>query len=218
MRSIALKRNTRRARYSVCSTTAFGIWMKQEDADILVKSRGAGGAHLPTALTAVLAIALIGAAGWYFLIQRESEPIDGDEIGIEVGQIAPDFTLTDIDGKTFSLSDYRGKVVVIDLMATWCPPCIEQMPHLKNVHHNYGDGVMIMSIDVDPTETDEIIRQFKIRYGDEWIFASGPNVGITYEVIYIPTTYIIDRRGRIAYKSVGVTPYPTLSIEIDKLL
>lgn len=184
----------------------------------MIRSRGADETSVPTALATILAIALIGAAGWYFLIQRESKPIDGDEIGIEVGQISPDFTPTDIDGKTFSLSDYRGKVVVIDFMATWCGPCVAQMGHLKQVYSNYGDKVLIMSIDVDPNETNEMIRQFKASYGDEWIFAGGPNVGITYEVIYIPTMYIIDQRGRIVYKNVGVTPYSTLSVEIDKLL
>jgi hypothetical protein len=75
-----------------------------------------------------------------------------------------------------------------------------------------------MSIDVDPNETNETIRKFKASHGDEWIFASGPNVGITYGVVYIPTTYIIDQQGRVVYKNVGVTPYSALSIEIDKLL
>jgi len=75
-----------------------------------------------------------------------------------------------------------------------------------------------MSIDVDPSEMDETIRQFKTNYGDDWIFASGPNVGITYEAISIPKMYIINQQGRITYKSVGVTSASTLASEIDKLL
>lgn len=175
-------------------------------------------------LVIAIALILITSVAWYFSTSGkapsagDNAPEAGESVGIELGQMAPNFTLVGIDGKTFSLRDYRGKVVVIDLMATWCGPCVAQMGHLKQVYSNYGDKVVIMSIDVDPNETNETIGQFKASYGDEWIFASGPNVGITYEVIYIPTMYIIDQRGRIVYKNVGVTPYSTLSVEIDKLL
>lgn len=192
--------------------------------------RGMSNTH--TILAIAVALVLIASAAWYFFTSgrvpgAEDNALGSDNnieigdnnIGIELGQIAPDFTLTDIDGKTFSLSDYRGKVVVIDLMATWCGPCVAEMSHLKELYTNYrARGVVIMSIDVDPSERNEVIRQFKANYGDEWIFASGPGVGTTYGVLYIPTLYIIDKQGRIAYKNVGLTPYSTLAGEIDKLL
>jgi peroxiredoxin len=175
---------------------------------------------LTEAVVVILAIALAGAAGWYLLTLGKTTQQDGENnIGIELGQTAPDFTLTDIDGVAFSLSDYRDNIVVIDFMATWCGPCVVEMGHLKQLYTNYGaQGVVIMSIDVDPSETNEVIRQFKVSYGDDWIFASGPSVGTTYRVIYIPTLYIIDQQGRVAYKNVGVTTYSTLAAEVDKLL
>lgn len=138
-------------------------------------------------------------------------------VGTEVGNVAPNFVDTGDD--TFSLTSLRGKVVVLDFMATWCGPCKLEMPHLKEIFSSYSaEQVVIISIDVDPTESDETIKQFKATHGDDWVFASGSEVGTTYGSVYIPTLYIIDNQGIIAYKNVGVTPSSTLSTEINKLL
>lgn len=177
-------------------------------------------------LAGVVALVLAAGGMWYLAGEGEETPPQENlpphtpplTTGTEVGQLAPDFTLVDIDDKTFSLSDYRGKIVVIDFMATWCGPCVAEMAHLQELHSNYHDQIMIMSIDVDPNETNQVIKQFKANYGGDWIFASGPNVGATYKVTAIPTLYIIDKQGRIVYKNVGLTPYSTLAAEIDKLL
>lgn len=149
----------------------------------------------------------------HFIISQTGEA----NIGIEVEQVAPNFV--DVNDNSFSLTGHRGNVVVLDMMATWCGPCITEMDHLKELYTNYSaQGVVIMSIDIDPTESDEMIRQFKSEYGGDWTFASGPEVGITYQIMYIPTIYIIDKQGIIAYKNVGVTDYSTLLSEINKLL
>ncbi|MBA7607353.1 Thiol-disulfide oxidoreductase ResA [subsurface metagenome] len=149
----------------------------------------------------------------HFIISQTGEV----NIGIEVEQVAPNFV--DVNDNSFSLTGHRDNVVVLDMMATWCGPCITEMDHLKELYTNYSaQGVVIMSIDIDPTESDEMIRQFKSEYGGDWIFASGPEVGITYQIMYIPTIYIIDKQGIIAYKNVGVTNYSTLLSEINKLL
>lgn len=138
--------------------------------------------------------------------------------GVDVGMMAPDFTLTSISGKKFSLSDHQGKVVVIDFMATWCGPCKTEMKHLKKVSSEYGEEVKLLSIDVDPSETEDTIEKFKQSFGAEWTFASGPKVGTTYRVSGIPTLYVIGENGRISYKNVGITPYSDLSPVLDNLL
>jgi peroxiredoxin len=137
-----------------------------------------------------------------------------------VGDKAPNFKVKDIDGNTIELKDYRGQVVVIDLMATWCGPCIVEMEHLRAIYAKYnGSGVVLMSIDIDPKETNEQLREFKEEYGDDWIFARDTdNVGTKYNVNYIPKVVIIDQDGRIAYEYTGVTSTSKLSSEIDKLL
>ncbi len=178
--------------------------------------------HFRAKIFAVAAIStalLMAISGfWYFATVEGTLGNGSDTVGIELGQIAPDFILVDIDGNTSSLGDHTGQVVILDLMATWCPPCITEMEHLSQIFGDYSASVVIMSIDVDPTETDEMIRQFKIDYGRDWIFASGSSVGITYELNAIPTIYIVDKLGHIAYKNVGLTPASVLEAEIENIL
>jgi len=72
---------------------------------------------------------------------------------------APDFTVTTFNENTFKLSDNEGKVVIIDLMAEYCGPCVSQMPELKQIKQQYGDDIIIISIDVAyPSETESVVR------------------------------------------------------------
>lgn len=145
---------------------------------------------------------------------------DGN-IGTELGQTAPDFELDDIDGKGFSLMDYRGSVIILDFMADHCPPCHDEVEHLKEVHLNYSNkDVRIMSIGVDNSESSEQLdNNVREAYGCDWLFAAGGgSVGDAYNVEYIPTIYILDKQGIITYKNVGLTAYSTLSNELDKIV
>jgi len=131
---------------------------------------------------------------------------------------ASSFTLTDTDGNNFSLLDFRGKVVVLDLMATWCGPCVQEIPHLKEVQQHYGDNVVILSISVGG-DSEQGLRDFKADQGATWRFAiDTDNVATKYDVLYIPTLVIIDKNGDIQFTHVGTTPSSTLIEEIDGLL
>ncbi|MBU4189385.1 MAG: redoxin domain-containing protein [Candidatus Thermoplasmatota archaeon] len=132
------------------------------------------------------------------------------------GKKAPDFTLTDTGGNKFSLSDYKGKVVVLDFMATWCSGCKAIMDDLKEVHNKYPD-VVIISIDVDSTETNEELEEFKNNYNADWAFAiDTAGVGEKYSVVGIPKTVIINPSGEIAFTHVGEISASELSTEIEK--
>ena len=134
---------------------------------------------------------------------------------------APDFTLITTDGEEITLSDFLGKVVVIDLMATWCPPCVQQMVQLESVVEEFEDQIVVLSVDVDTTETKtDIINKFG-DYTDKWNFLldnSKENVAYNYQVNAIPKIVIISQNGNIYYSHVGYTDYSTISGKIKELL
>lgn len=132
---------------------------------------------------------------------------------------APDFTLTTFGGKIFTLSNYQGKVIVLDLMAVRCPPCEAQMSELNAVHEEKGEEIVIISIDVDRSETEQRVRQKFGDYVGTWTFAMDSyeaNVGWKYQVQYIPTLVIIDTKGDVSYYNYGVHPKEILLEEINK--
>lgn len=129
---------------------------------------------------------------------------------------APDFTLTDTDGKSFKLSDFRGKVVILDFMATWCGPCKELITTLKDVRSAYPE-VIIISIDVDLSESNQKLKDFKESSNADWIFAIDTDgISAKYDVVGIPKTVIINLKGEIASIDTGSTPYSELSQEIER--
>ncbi|MDS8877070.1 TlpA disulfide reductase family protein, partial [Streptococcus pneumoniae] len=87
--------------------------------------------------------------------------------GLSQGQTAPDFTLTDQNGDTVKLSDYRGKKVILNFWATWCPPCRAEMPHMQEFHENNTDGdVVILAVNLTAQDNgEEAIRSFIDEFG-----------------------------------------------------
>lgn len=140
-----------------------------------------------------------------------------------VGKQAPNFTLTDIEGNEFSLSDYRGKVVLIDLfrMKPSCPPCITEIPHLKAVYDKYSPNVLVMmSISVSTQDTSESLNSdFVQEYDIPWIVAcGGTQIASSYGVSAVPTLVIVDVEGNQWYRHEGVTDESELTSEIYSLL
>ena len=127
-----------------------------------------------------------------------------------INKKAPEFTLTDINGKKHKLSDYRGKKVVLMLWATWCPPCKATIPHLMELRRAVGeDELAIMGIShitEDPPNTAEIIKQFaedrKINY--TVIAAQIGSAGNPYDAIHqLPTFLFIEPDGTIKLPATG---------------
>jgi len=135
------------------------------------------------------------------------------------GELAIDFTLTDIDGNTFSLSDFQGKVVILDFFARYCPPCREEMSHLKTVQDEFGSRLVVVSISVWVDDTDENLRQFRDEFDITWIVARDTEgLRQKYEVTTLPGLFIVDQEGYIGYHHVGLTESSVLAGEVSALL
>jgi thiol-disulfide isomerase/thioredoxin len=114
--------------------------------------------------------------------------------------------------------DFRSKVVILDLMATWCGPCVQEISHLKEVQQHYGFDIIILSISVGG-DSEQGLRDFKAEHEASWRFAIDTDrVAAKYGVLYIPKLVIIDKGGNIQFIHVGTTPTSTLIEEIDELL
>jgi peroxiredoxin len=138
--------------------------------------------------------------------EKNKEPNTSDDknkkekTGIKVGNIAPDFTLENLSGETVSLSDYRGKKVIINMWATWCPPCRVEMPDMQRFYENHaGDDVEILAVNMTSQDSISSIEEFKEKIGITFpiLLDTHNEVGVTYRVLQIPTTWFIDRNGVI---------------------
>ncbi len=136
-------------------------------------------------------------------------------------QTAPDFNLKTLDGKTLQLSALKGKVVLLDFWATWCPPCREEIPHFKELYTQYrGKGLEIIGVALDEGGEKDVApfaRQNQINYP---LSATGAQqLAQAYGGIRgIPTTFLIDKQGKIAKKYVGYQDKQVFETEIRALL
>jgi len=135
------------------------------------------------------------------------------------GNAAPEFTVTDIDGKKLALSDYKGKVVLLDFWATWCTPCRAEIPHFVEMQQKYGPQgfqVVGISMDDDAKPVKEFYRQFNMNYpvavGDDKLAQSFGGV------LGLPVNFIIDREGRIHAKFLGATDVSVIDKAVSDLL
>lgn len=132
---------------------------------------------------------------------------------------APPFSLIDIDGRPLNLTDYRGQVLILDLMATWCGPCRAEMTHLATINETYGGrNVSILSVGIDGGESDRQLEVFRGAYGGTWRFARDTDgVSEKYRLGIIPKMIIIDPEGRIRFTNAGETYPATIARVINKI-
>ena len=135
------------------------------------------------------------------------------------GKAAPDFTLKDIQGKDYSLSQYKGKVVVLNFYTIWCMPCREEMPVLNEIYKEYKDkGVQMLGVCLKP-DPNQFRALVKILGLDYPMLAGTEQVDQAYgSVAVVPTTFIIDKQGKIAQTIEGARKKDTFVKAIQPLL
>jgi peroxiredoxin len=166
-------------------------------------------------------IALVAAT--YFLLGKNETPRASTVASYtlppaEVSGVAPGFTLVDVNGRSVSLVDFKGKVVVLDFWATWCPPCKREIPDFIKLQSEYGPkGVQIVGIALDqPEKVRTFVRDNGMNYP---VLLGTDEVSAHYGgVESIPTTFIIDKAGRIVTKYEGFRSKETFESQIKKLL
>jgi len=152
----------------------------------------------------ILLVILIAAAGLFLLFLFAKEGSRSIKI-IHEGDRAPEFRLQALDGRAVSLADFRGKVVMVHFWATWCPPCVEEMPTLEQLYRLSGStDFEILAVSVDEGGAGAV-AEFMQRNGLSLLALLDPGRSVAglYGTFKFPETYIVDRRGVVKYKVIG---------------
>lgn len=134
------------------------------------------------------------------------------------GTLAPDFTVEMIDGSKITLSDLRGKVVLVSFWATWCPPCREELKYVQADIIDRFKGRDFVFIPISRGETRRAVEDFRKRTGYEFPMGLDSDQSIfgKFATNYIPRNFLIDRNGRIVWATVGF--YKTEFVELVKAI
>jgi peroxiredoxin len=173
----------------------------------------------------ILVIAIVGlvtVAAWQRLIPHVPAAYASMRVdtAAQAPKAAPDFELKDVDGKVHHLSEYKGKVVVLNFWATWCPPCRKEIPDFIEMSKQYeAQGVQFIGVAMDDEGLDKVkpwVASHNIPYP---IFLSDGKVGPAYgEMSSIPVTYFIDRKGMIRQTYIGMRTRPIFEKDLLPLL
>ena len=125
--------------------------------------------------------------------------------GPENGLPAPNFSLPDLDGQMVSLADYKGKVVLLNIWATWCPPCLEEMPSMEKLYQELkGEGFEILAVSIDESGAQDVlpfIKKHKLSFPA--LTDSKGTLKNLYQTTGIPESFIIDKDGILVEKMIG---------------
>jgi len=135
-------------------------------------------------------------------------------------QVAPDFALQDLNGHTVHLSDYRGKAVVLNFWATWCPPCRMEIPWFIDLQNQYGaQGLQVVGVSLDEGGRD-VVEKFAEQRGINYpVLQGGPSVANEYGgVDALPTTFYIGRDGRVVASVAGLISHHEVEENIKAAL
>lgn len=142
-------------------------------------------------------------------LNEEDDFINQDlEIGVNIGQLAPDFMTNTLAGQQIKLSDYAGKQVMLNFWATWCPPCQAEMPDMERLYQEHD--IEILAVNITSTEASlEDVSQFVNDNELTFIIPIDldANISDLYFIQSIPTTFMIDSSGKIAHKIIGAMDY-----------
>jgi peroxiredoxin len=141
-------------------------------------------------------------------LAKKSMDLSNAEQGLAKGDRAPDFELTTLTGEKVKLSDYKGKKVILNFWATWCPPCKAEMPHMQKYYEKNAEkenveilAVNLTSMDEGKDKVQEFVDGYELTF--PILLDVDGTIGEEYRAFTIPTTYMVDTKGMIQHKIVG---------------
>lgn len=150
-------------------------------------------------------ITLIAGAAWIFFSADPNASTSGSSAP-QAGFTAPDFTLTSLDGTEYTLSELKGQAVLVNLWATWCPPCRAEMPAIEKMYQEYKDqGLVVLAVDMTYQDDPQKVAPFAQEYGLTFpiLLDQTGAAGSAYQLRSLPSSYFIDRFGIIQEVVIG---------------
>jgi peroxiredoxin len=167
------------------------------------------------ALLSLITVAIVQA------MDNESKENDEKDAlgGLKIGAKAPNFSLKTLDGKQVELSDYKGKKVMLNFWATWCPPCKKEMPDMEKYTQQAGDDVVVLAVNIDPeNDVQAFVEDNGITFTIPLDSQSAKNpVNERYKILSIPTTYFIDKKGIIRNKVISAMTLKDMERNINSM-
>lgn len=163
-----------------------------------------------------------GAGSAWIVYSRESLPQQLDTSGLPAGPLsgylAPDFTLTNLQGEEVSLSQLRGQPIILNFWATWCGPCRIEMPDLQNIWRQYNGAALV--IGVNNSEPADRVTPFILEMGVTYpiLLDDGAATASLYQVAALPSTFFIDSQGVVQDRIIGIVNEAVLQDRLEKLL
>jgi DsbE subfamily thiol:disulfide oxidoreductase len=163
----------------------------------------------------LIAVFIVAIAIILFSVKREETP---KTQAVVVGLNAPEFSLSDPSGKTYTLSELKGSVVFINFWATWCPPCIEEMPSIQNLYNGFKDRKEFRMVTILYKDDYEKAMAYmkQNNYALPVLIDREGKSAKAYGVTGVPETYIVDKQGVLRQKVIG--PADWNSTEADSLI
>ena len=164
-------------------------------------------------LVAFVALVCVGrflwspAGTWRRRFTRPEQPADRIDVGFRIGDRAPDFELRSLDGSHVKLSDLRGQPVLLNFWATWCTPCVVEMPWLVSIDQQYRvQGLRVIGVSMDDSGATQKVAAFAKEKGVKYPVALGtPSTADAYGgVRFMPQSFFIDVDGKITKTTVGL--------------
>ena len=148
--------------------------------------------------------------------------LSGQPLGAEkgdgpgIGAPAPTFALQDVDGNVVQLSDFRGRVVLVNFWATWCSPCRKEFPELARAYDEHNEEVVVLGVDLQ--ENADEVRNFASEYGAKFpiVIDVKADVAAAYRLLGLPSSYFIDQQGILRDQFFGPLSRKTLDEKIEK--